>query len=416
MRPRLHLHPATLAARLPRRTVRLRLTALYGALFLACGAGLLAITITIVLARGWPPPQERMAGVAVGPGTSQARIHQLQARSRQLQAQYAAQAAHQHAAAVNQLLASSGIALAAMTVASAVLGWVVAGRVLRPLRQMTAATRRISEDNLDQRLAVPGPGDELKDLGDTIDGLLARLEAAFGAQRQFVANASHELRTPLTLTRTLLQTVLTDPRPTLASYRATCQDVLAAGEHQERLIEALLTLARSQRGLDHREPLDLAAITTSALHSCEPDAAARGLAISASMTTAPILGDARLLQRLAANLIGNAIRHNIPGGQVGIRVTADGPRATLTITNTGPVIPAGQLTRLLEPFQRLPDGRRADQEGLGLGLPIVAAIAKAHNATLTITPGRPGGLIIEISFPATPAATTPARDRALAAP
>ena len=172
---------------------------------------------------------------------------------------------------------------------------------------------------------MPGPGDELKDLGDTIDGLLDRLQAAFGAQRQFVANASHELRTPLTLTKTLLQMTLTDPRPTLASYRATCQDVLAAGEHQERLIEALLTLARSQRGLDHREPLDLAAITSSVLRSCEPDATARGLAISASITTAPVLGDARLLQRLAANLIDNAVRHNIPGGQVGIRVTAMGP-------------------------------------------------------------------------------------------
>ena len=281
---------------------------------------------------------------------------------------------------------------------------------------MTAAAQRISEDNLGQRLAVPGPGDELKDLGDTIDGLLDRLQAAFGAQRQFVANASHELRTPLTLTQTLLQMTLTDPRPTLASYRATCQDVLAAGEQQEQLIEALLTLARSQRGLDHREPVDLAAITSNVLRSCEPDAAARGLAISAAITTAPVLGDARLLQRLAANLIDNAIRHNIPGGQVGIRVTADGARARLTITNTGPVIPAGQVTRLLEPFQRLPDGRRADQEGLGLGLSIVAAIAKAHHATLTVTPGRPGGLTIEISFPATAAATTPARDGALAAP
>jgi signal transduction histidine kinase len=416
------LRPASLMARTrpPRRSVRLRLTALYGVLFLASGAGLLAITITIVFARGWPPPGPGMSmhspGVAVGPGTSQARIHQLQARSRQLMAQQAAQAAHQHAAAVNQLLASSGIALAAMTVASAVLGWAVAGRVLRPLQAMTAAAQRISEDNLGERLAMTGPGDELKDLGDTIDGLLDRLQAAFDAQRQFVANASHELRTPLTLERAMLEVALANPAATADTLRATCQDVLAAGQQQEQLIEALLTLARSQRGLDHREPLDLAAITSHALHACEPAVTARGLAISAAITTAPILGDARLLQRLAANLIDNAVRHNIPGGQVGVRVTGDGARPTLTVTNTGPVIPAGQVTRLLEPFQRLPDGRRADQEGLGLGLPIVAAIAKAHNATLTITPGRPGGLTIEVSFPATPAATTPARDGALAAP
>jgi signal transduction histidine kinase len=412
LRPRL----AALPARLPRRTVRLRLTALYAVLFLASGAGLLAISITIVLARGWPPPGmqgQGMHSLAIGPGVSQARIHQLQARGRQVAAQLAAQAAHQHAAAVHQLLASSGIALAVMTVASAVLGWAVAGRALRPLRAMTAAAQQISEDNLDQRLAVPGPGDELKDLGDTIDGLLDRLQAAFGAQRQFVANASHELRTPLTLAHTLLQTVLTDPRPTLAGYRATCQDVLAAGEQQEQLIEALLTLARSQRGLDHRDPADLAAITEAAVRAREPDAARRGLAISASTTPAPVLGDARLLQRLAANLIDNALRHNIPGGRADIQVAGSGGHPTLTVTNTGPVIPAGQITRLLEPFQRLPDGRRADQEGLGLGLPIAAAIAKAHHATLTIHPGPAGGLAVEISFPA---AAAPARDRTLAAP
>jgi signal transduction histidine kinase len=417
MRPYLHLSPASLAARLPRRTVRLRLTALYGVLFLASGAGLLAITITIVLARGWPPPGSGMGmhSLAVGPGTSQARLHQLQARAQRLQAQAAAQAAHQHAAAVHQLLASSAVALAAMTVASVLLGWAVAGRVLRPLRAMTAAAQRISADNLDQRLAVPGPGDELKDLADTIDGLLDRLQAAFGAQQQFVANASHELRTPLTLAHTLLQTVLTDPRPTLAGYRATCEDVLAAGEQQEQLIEALLTLARSQRGLDHRDLVDLAAITEAAVRAREPDAARRGLAISASITTAPVLGDARLLQRLAANLIDNAIRHNIPGGRAGIQVAAGGGHPTLTVTNTGPVIPAGQASRLLQPFQRLSAHRPADGEGLGLGLSIVAAITKAHHATLTIHPGPAGGLAVEISFPAA-AATAPARDRTLAAP
>jgi signal transduction histidine kinase len=290
---------------------------------------------------------------------------------------------------------------------------VVAGRVLRPLRQMTAAAQRISEDNLGERLAVPGPGDELKDLGDTIDGLLDRLEGAFTAQRQFVANASHELRTPLTLTRTLLQMALTDPRPTLATFRNTCEDVLAAGGHQEQLIEALLTLGRSQRGLDRRERLDLAAITTEALHAREPDAAHRGLAISSSITAAPVLGDARLLERLTANLIDNAIRHNIPHGRLDIQVTASGSHPTLKITNTGPLIPAGQASRLLQPFQRLSATRPAGGEGLGLS--IVAAIAKAHNATLTINPGPHGGLDIAISFPPATTTITPRDQRALAA-
>ena len=410
MRPHPHLRLVSLMGRprLPRRSVRLRLTALYGVLFLLSGAGLLAITITTVLARGWLPPQGYSIGVARG--TSPARIHQLQVQA-------AAQAARQHAAAVDQLLTGSAVALGVMAVVSVALGWVVAGRVLRPLRQMTAAAQRISEDNLGERLAVPGPGNELKDLGDTIDGLLDRLEGAFTAQRNFVASASHELRTPLTLTRTLLQTAITDPRPSLAGYRATCQDVLAAGDQQEQLIEALLTLARSQRGLDRRERLDLAAITTSALRAREPDAAGRGLAIGSSITAAPVLGDARLLERLAANLIDNAIRHNIPGGRLDLQVTASGSHPTLKITNTGPLVPAGQASRLLQPFQRLSATRPAGNDGLGLGLglAIVAAIAKAHNATLTINPAPRGGLDIAVSFPPAATTTTPRDQTALAA-
>jgi signal transduction histidine kinase len=408
MRPHLHVRLASLMARprLPRRSVRLRLTALYGVLFLLSGAGLLAITITNVLARGWPPQGGVMFSAAQG--ESPARIHQMQV-------QVTAQAAQQHAAAVDQLLTGSAVALGVMAVVSVALGWVVAGRVLRPLRQMTAAAQRISEDNLGERLAVPGPGNELKDLGDTIDGLLDRLEGAFTAQRQFVASASHELRTPLTLTRTLLQTAITDPRPSLASYRTTCEDVLAAGDQQEQLIEALLTLARSQRGLDRRERLDLATITTNALRAREPDAAGRGLAIGSSITDTPVRGDARLLERLAANLIDNAIRHNIPGGRLDLQVTASGSHPTLKITNTGPLIPAGQASRLLQPFQRLSATRPADNDGLGLGLAIVAAIAKAHNATLTINPGPRGGLDIAVSFPPAATTITPRDQRALAA-
>jgi signal transduction histidine kinase len=404
MRPNPHL--AGLAARLPRRTVRLRLTALYGALFLLSGAGLLAVTITIVLADGWPPPPPGTESIGVARGTSPARLHQIQAQA-------AAQAAHAHAAAVNQLLASSAIALAAMTAAAVALGWLVAGRVLGPLRAMTAATQQICEENLGERLAVTGPADELKDLADTINGLLARLEAAFDAQRQFVANASHELRTPLTLTRTLLQMTLTDPRPTLEGFRATCEDVLAAGDQQEQLIAALLTLARSQRGLDRREGADLATITRNVLRACEPDAVERGVAVSASIGEAPVLGDARLLERMAANLIDNAIRHNIHGGQLNVQVTASGGQATFAITNTGPVIPADQASRLLQPFQRLAPGRPADGECLGLGLSIVAAIAKAHQAALAIHPLSDGGLVVEVSLPA--ATTVPARSDALIA-
>ena len=401
--------PARLAARLPRRTVRLRLTALYGGLFLASGTGLLAITN--ILARSLPGPVFHIPAIRPRPAPGVRPSHTAAPSTPYLQ-QVAAQEVHQHAAALNQLLAVSAIALGITAIASVALGWLVAGRVLRPLREMTATARAISEENLHQRLAVPGPGDELKDLGDTIDALLDRLQAAFDAQRNFVASASHELRTPLALTRTLLQMALTDPHPTLASYQATCQDLLEASDQQEQLIEALLTLARSQRGLDHREPLDLAAVTTSALQALQPAAAARGLTVSTSISTAPVPGDERLLQRLVTNLIDNAIRHNIPHGEISIRVTASGEHPSLTITNTGPAITPDQITRLLQPFQRL-TGRPADGKCLGLGLSIAAAIAIAHHASLTINPGPGGGLDIAIGFP--PAIrTTPTPQAALA--
>src|SRR6266487_1203908 len=390
---RLHLRPAMLAVRRyqPRRTVRLRLTALYGTLFLLSGAGLLAITDT--LASNGHIAQPVAAGT--GAGTSSA-----QSGGGQQSQSVGGLTPHQKAAEVHHLLLVSAIALGIMAVVSIVLGWIIAGRVLRPLRTMTAATRRISEDNLHERLAVQGPGDELKDLGDTIDGLLERLEDAFAAQRRFVSYASHELRTPLTLARTLLEMTLTDLRPTVATYRKTCEEVLAAQEQQEHLIEALLTLARSQRGLDHREPLDLAVIASDVLHAHEADAAHRGIAIDASMTTAPILGDASLLERLVHNLVENALRHNVPDGRLHIRVAASGGHPTLTISNTGPVVPASQTSRLLQPFQRLSASRPADDQGLGLGLSIVDAIARSHRATLTAKPGPDGGLDIQISFPA----------------
>jgi signal transduction histidine kinase len=287
-----------------------------------------------------------------------------------------------------------------MAGASVILGWLVAGRALRPLRAITAATLQISEDDLQRRLAMPGPRDELTALADTIDGLLARLQAAFEAHQNFVANASHELRTPLAASRTMLEVALADPAASTAALRSACQNVLAEGQHQEQLIDALLVLARSQRGLDRPKPLDLGEITTDVLRTREPDAASRNVTVSASIATAPILGDDGLLRQLAANLIDNALRHNVPQGTLSIYVTSDHDRSTLKIANTGPVIPPDEIGRLLQPFQRLSSRRPADDHGLGLGLPIIAAITRAHHATLTITPGRCGGLDIELSFPA----------------
>jgi signal transduction histidine kinase len=291
-----------------------------------------------------------------------------------------------------------------MTVMSAGLGWLVAGRALRPLRTITSAARSISASSLNARLALTGPDDELKELGDTFDGLLARLEATFAAQRQFVANASHELRTPLARQQTLIEVALATPEPSVGSLRATCERVLAAGQQQERLIESLLTLARSERGLDRREPVDVQAVTSEVVAARRPEAQARGVSLRADLGQAAALGDSRLAERLVANLVDNAIRHNIPGGTVWMTTSMDESRAFLSVTNTGPEVPLEQVERLFQPFQRLEAGRTA-RDGLGLGLPIAVAIAAAHGAELRARPHPGGGLEVEVRFPRVPAGT-----------
>ncbi|MDX6453024.1 MAG: hypothetical protein QOH16_3073, partial [Gaiellaceae bacterium] len=303
-------------------------------------------------------------------------------------------------AALHQLLYQSGIALAIMAFVSIWLGWLIAGRALSPLRTITNAARDISASNLHRRLALDGPDDEVKQLANTFDDLLGRLEASFDAQRQFVANASHELRTPLTLERTLVEVALADPDATIDTLRATCERVLGVGEQQERLIEALLTLSRSQRGLDRREPFDLAEIAAGILETRGPEAASRGLHVDTSLSPAPASGDQRLGERLVANLVDNAARHNVPGGRIDVATTATkAGRAVLTVLNTGPLISPDDLDRLAQPFQRATADRNGDQDGLGLGLSIVHAIAAAHGATIATRARANGGLEIAVTFP-----------------
>jgi signal transduction histidine kinase len=402
---------------LPRRTVRLRLTLVYGGLFLLSGAALLAITYLLVSHRLPTGPVTgraaapsaispgKAAGGEVfvqtgtgscdllsGPGGPLGTPAQVAARARQCLSQ-------ERALELNQLLTESGIALAIMTVVSIGLGWLVAGRVLRKLRTITAAARSISASSLHARLTLAGPDDELKELGDTVDGLLARLEAAFGAQRQFVANASHELRTPLARQRTLIEVALADPEPSVAALQDVCTRLLATGEQQERLIEALLTLARSQRGLDRREPIDLAVIAGEVLEARRPEAHLRGLTVGAALEPAPTLGDARLTERLAANLVDNAMRHNVAGGTIDVTTGVRAGHAVLSVRNTGPVVPPDQVPRLFQPFQRSGAGRTGARDGQGLGLSIVAAIAEAHGAWLRAGALAGGGLRVQAGFP-----------------
>jgi signal transduction histidine kinase len=389
--------------RLPKRSVRLRLTLLYGTLFLASGAALLAINYVLVerqyTSNFFVSTATPDAGLGVVDGTTVQGPIPSPFGGVITKQQIVAAAQNTSTAALHQLLYQSGIALAIMAVASIWLGWLIAGRALSPLRTITNAARDISASNLHRRLALEGPDDEVRQLANTFDDLLGRLEASFDAQRQFVANASHELRTPLTLERTLVEVALADPDATIDTLRATCERVLGVGEQQERLIEALLTLSRSQRGLDSREPFDLAVIAAEILETREPDATTRGLHVETSLDPAPASGDQRLGERLVANLVDNAARHNIPGGRIDVATTTKAGRALLTIVNTGPVLDPDDLERLSRPFQRVSADRNGDGDGLGLGLSIVHAIAAAHGAAIA-TRARPnGGLEIAVTFP-----------------
>jgi signal transduction histidine kinase len=389
--------------RLPKRSVRLRLTLLYGALFLASGAALLAINY--ILVKRQYTGQFFFSTVGGDPGASI--VGSVQGSSVQApvpdpfsgvisKQQLIAGAKNTSTAALHQLLYQSGIALAIMAVVSIWLGWLIAGRALSPLRTITNAARDISASNLHRRLALEGPDDEVKQLANTFDDLLGRLEASFDAQRQFVANASHELRTPLTLERTLVEVALADPNATVESLRATCERVLAAGVQQERLIEALLTLSRSQRGLDRREPFDLAVVAADVLEACAPDLARRGLHIDVTLKPGQTAGDPRLGERLIANLVDNAARYNVPNGRIEVATSTRAGRAVLTVLNTGPLVAPADLERLSQPFHRIDhDG---DRDGLGLGLSIVHAIAAAHGATVGTRARQNGGLEIEVTF------------------
>ncbi|TMR88799.1 HAMP domain-containing protein [Nonomuraea basaltis] len=388
---------------LPRRTVRLRLTLLYGALFLISGTALLTITYLLVRHAVDGPPT-RAASFIPAPGGLDPRTpapEPGQARYLEiLSAQMQQTIERQKSDVLQQLLINSGIALALMSVISIVLGWIVAGRILIRLRKITSAARDISATNLHQRLAIDGPGDELKELGDTFDGLLSRLEASFQAQRQFVANASHELRTPLTRQRALGQVALSDPNATMESLRTAHERILAAGTQQERLIEALLTLTRGHAGIEVRNPFDLAQLTREIIDTRRAEADYRTVTIRPSISAALATGHRPLAERLVTNLVDNAILHNTPHGRVEITTgTADG-HAVLTIANTGPLVPPDAIDQLFQPFQRLAGTRTELGERLGLGLSIVQAIATAHDATVTTSARPEGGLTITVTFPA----------------
>jgi signal transduction histidine kinase len=290
------------------------------------------------------------------------------------------------------------IALAAVAVAL-VVAWWLAGRFLRPLRTMTATAQEISATNLGRRLGVNGPDDELTELGRTLDELFARLQASFESQRRFVANASHELRTPLAGQRTLLQVALADPDADAGRLRSTCEEALALGAQQERLIDALLTLATSERGVERWEPVDLGELAAEIVAGRRHEADARGVTVELVLGDGDASGDRRLIESLIANLVDNAIRHNRTGGRVEISTATRDGRARVAVSNSGATISPEAVDRLFQPFQRLGEDRVRVAGGHGLGLAIVHAIAVAHDAPLVARARPGGGLEVAVSFP-----------------
>ena len=404
------MQPASLLRRSfrVRRTVRLRLTGMFAILFVLAGAALLAIASGLVVNRSSTAAQsvEKVAGSK----SLQSQLAQDQRLINQLQAQVNTGAGPGQLS--HQLFLASLMALGIMAVVAAVLGWVLAGRALRPLRVITATARRISEDNLDQRLAFDGPQDELKDLADTIDGLLARLEGAFAAQRRFVANASHELRTPLATMRASLDVAMAKPEPPPVQTVVLASRVRAELDRVDELLEGFLVLARAQHGaLPDHAAVSLGDLATAALAVRASDIEARSLTVRASIRPgdAWVTGSRALISRLVDNVLDNAIVHNETGGWVSLAAGARDGVATIVVENGGPILDQELVDLLAQPFRRLGPGgtsagRVATGGGSGLGLSIVTAIAAAHGGRLDLSSRPDGGLRVVITLPVASAA------------
>ncbi|MGF7239024.1 MAG: sensor histidine kinase [Frankia sp.] len=361
----------------------MRLALLYGGLFFASGTALLAFTDAGLLGmrstrHTAPVPNPLLQPTA---GVVTTRITGADA---------------------GQLIVVSVVALVVLAVVSGALGWLVSGRVLRPFWTIVTTARYISANRLHERLDLDGSYEEFRELGNTLDDLFARLEGSFESQRHFVANASHELRTPLTAERTLIQVTLADPDASTETLRATCEELLALGRQEERLIEALLTLASGERGVEQWESVDLAQIAERVILARRDEAERRGIRVDTTLGPARTAGDPSLVECLVSNLIDNALRHNELGGWMEISTGTGTGWTTLSVANTGPVIPSDEIERLFQPFQRIGHERLRHPDGYGLGLAIVRTITDAHGASLTTRARAAGGLTIEVGFPTSP--------------
>jgi signal transduction histidine kinase len=382
-------------SRRPRLTVRARLTLLYTGLFAVCGA-IVVVVSYILVARLEPQGQGQQAPARF---LARCRSEQLSTHPNgrllaKCNAYFQLQGAqHQRDVTLSHLLEYSLITLTVVIALAAILGWIAAGRALHPLHLIAAAARAASEENLSARVALRGPRDELRELAETFDEMLDRLQAAFESQRRFIANASHELRTPLTVMRATVDVVLDNPQSTPADLRDMAADIRAEVDHAERLIDALLILARNQRGLTVHERVDLATVAEDAL-----DGAGLGdLRVHVTLESAVISGDPVLAERLIANLVDNAARYNHAAGEIWISTRSAAGSSRLTVANSGALVSSADAERIFQPFQRL--GDRTSRDGFGLGLTIVASIAAIHGGTVSAHPRTGGGLSIVVTIP-----------------
>jgi signal transduction histidine kinase len=390
------------------RKVRTRLALLYAGLFLISGSALLGLTYGLVAAN-LPATSSSSAS---GTGLTGNQLTKLKIACRQphpdsgtvalckqaFSAGAKAATASVRQRALNSLLLYSLLGLGAMTVASGGLGWFVSGRVLRPVRAITETARRASDQHLGERLALAGPKDELRELADTFDDMLERLDLAFAAQRRFVANASHELRTPLTVMRTAIDVALAKPSRTTPQLEDMATRVRRHIDRAENMIEALLVLAISDQGVASRELLDLSAVAEDALEFAAPGITRLGLQVEAELSPAETTGDQQLIERMVWNLVDNAVRHNEPGGWIRVTTGPYGPGVVLTIANSGALVPADAVPTLFEPFRRIVSHGRADG-GVGLGLSIAQSVSAAHGAELDVRSQPEGGLFISVILP-----------------
>jgi signal transduction histidine kinase len=377
-----------------RWTLRARLTVVFGLLFFLAGAVVLGVTYLLV--RQTLDTQTPSTGIdkeallaKQSGGDVAAALATATEEQRQLEAKYR----KYQDSVLASLLQKGSLALAGAGVIAVGGAWVLSGRMLRPIGTITETARRVAERNLHERIALGGPRDEVRELADTFDEMLERLDRSFDGQRRFVGNASHELKTPIAINRTMIEVALDRPDAP-AQLRALGENLLAVNARHERLIDGLLTLARSEQALATRAEVDLAAIAAHVLDETDHGT----VTVERDLAPVPVIGDAVLLERLVQNLVSNGVRYNVDGGRLRVRTEARDGLATLTVANSGPVIAPYEVPGLFEPFQRLTN-RVGSAKGTGLGLSIVRSVARVHGGDVMAEAAAGGGLVVRVTLP-----------------